>query len=71
MMTFAVLTGFDGPDEAWAEEYDRLCRECNADKTFGIAQHTLFRLLEDTSDAGFFCTDTQLTEMATALEDDD
>lgn len=70
MLSLAVLTGFEGSDESWAEEYARLCRECNADKNFGIAQGTLLALLDDQSDAGFYCTDKQLEEMSAALESD-
>merc|ERR1712003_171416 len=32
MLSLAVLTGFEGSDDSWAEEYARLCRECNADR---------------------------------------
>lgn len=70
MLSLAVLTGFDGPDESWAVEYARLCRECNADRNIGIAQSTLLTLLDDQSEAGFFCTDKQLEEMSAALESD-
>merc|ERR1712151_1104481 len=28
MLTFAKHTGFDGPDDIWHEEYERLCRYC-------------------------------------------
>jgi len=70
MLSLAVLTGFDGSDESWAEEYARLCRECNADRNIGIAQATLLALLDDQSEAGFYCTDKQLEEMSAALESD-
>lgn len=70
MLSLAVLTGFEGSDQEWSIEYARLCRECNADKAIGIAQVTLLKLMDDQSDAGFYCTDKQLEEMSAALEDD-
>lgn len=71
MMTLAVLTGFDGSDQTWHYEYERLCLECKADYHVGIGRTTLMRLMDDRSSSGFHCTDQQLHEFAAALTEDE
>mmetsp|Transcript_105167 Transcript_105167/g.307394 ORF Transcript_105167/g.307394 Transcript_105167/m.307394 type:complete len:677 (+) Transcript_105167:100-2130(+) len=60
LLHFARLTGFDGPEDEWAEEYKDLCA-CHAGGDEGGPTLPCFRaMVDDTSDEGFHCTDKEL-----------
>jgi len=67
MMIFAVLTGFEGSDESWALEYERLCQECRVDLRPGIDIKILMTLVEDKSPFGFYCSNDQLEDFVKVL----
>lgn len=62
LRTFAQLTGFDGSESEWAEEYCQLCADSGISAAKGLGFEDFARLLEDESDAGQYCTDAELEE---------
>ena len=60
MQHWARLLGFDGPDQAWHEEFLTLCQGCQADPASGIPEAYTSLLLDDESESGCFCTDDHL-----------
>uniref|UniRef100_A0A7R9ZYS0 Calmodulin n=1 Tax=Pyrodinium bahamense TaxID=73915 RepID=A0A7R9ZYS0_9DINO len=63
MRNFAGFTGFDGDDEAWDKEYKMLCSEVAAAPDEGVAQAAFTKLVNDTSERGCYCRDTELAAM--------
>eukprot|EP00439_Symbiodinium_sp_Y106_P065657 s162_g10.t1 len=49
LQRYATLSGFDGDDEDWSEEYHELCEEKGWDKDIGLAHDDFMALLEDDS----------------------
>jgi len=60
MLAFAKLSGFDGTEIQWRTAYRELCNQCQADPEVGVPEATLSELLDDRSEAGFYCTDAEL-----------
>jgi Ca2+-binding EF-hand superfamily protein len=60
MYTFAKQTGFDGNDQMWVEEYELLCSENQRSSDQGIDVDLFTHLVNDTSDAGCYCSDEDL-----------
>ncbi|CAE7025239.1 unnamed protein product [Symbiodinium sp. KB8] len=46
---YATLSGFDGDDDDWSEEYHELCEEKGWDKDIGLVHDDFMALLEDDS----------------------
>eukprot|EP00930_Biecheleria_cincta_P092427 TRINITY_DN8233_c0_g1_i1.p1 TRINITY_DN8233_c0_g1~~TRINITY_DN8233_c0_g1_i1.p1 ORF type:complete len:2246 (+),score=491.91 TRINITY_DN8233_c0_g1_i1:182-6919(+) len=64
MGRFAMETGFDGGDDAWATEFEALCQDNGKDPLQGGVDAVLFaKLVDDQSDEGIYCTDSELKEM--------
>ncbi|CAE7512190.1 retsat [Symbiodinium natans] len=61
MKTFAELTGFEGTDEDWAGEFEVLCEAQGCDFT------AFSRLIDDDSDDGLYCDDSELADMLNQL----
>ena len=56
MGRFAVQTGFDGGDAAWATEYAALCRDNQRSASAGIDEGLFAKLVDDQSDLGIYCS---------------
>jgi len=67
MYLFATLTGFDGNEEEWTEEFGLLCSENFAKVDVGLDATVFKKLLDDESDSGCFCTDAELEQTATLV----
>lgn len=63
MRDLAGLVGFDGSDEEWAEEYEKLCSEHGIDPHAGVPESAVMALLDDESDSGCYCTDKELMQL--------
>ncbi|CAL1153427.1 unnamed protein product [Cladocopium goreaui] len=63
MRPFAEKTGFSGSNEEWQEEFNLLATECGGVVDF----RTFQRLVNDESDAGCYCSDSDLRELLNAL----
>lgn len=63
MRELAGLVGFDGTDDEWGEEYQKLCDEQGIPPEHGIPQITVMVMLDDDSDNGCYCTDKELQEL--------
>lgn len=68
MLGFARRCGFDGTDADWSEDYQFLCTENKADTSCGVDAALLERLVDDKSDAGCYCTDSELQKIRANLE---
>ncbi|CAE8678105.1 unnamed protein product [Polarella glacialis] len=65
---FAVQTGFDGGDDAWAQEFATLCGDNGITGARGGVNASLFaKLVDDESDQGIYCTDAELSSMLAIL----
>jgi len=67
MRTFAMLTGFEGTNSEWSEEFKTLCLEQNVDKAMGIPWDNFLDLVNDESESGQFCSNEELREMLGSL----
>jgi len=67
MLRFAELTGFEGKEEEWDEEYRLLCADHGLDTQLGIGKDEFARLVDDESDAGQYCSVDELKEMLEKL----
>merc|ERR1712070_748747 len=65
MRGFADLTGFDGSDDEWSEEFSYLCLEHVAES--GIDFALFENLVNDTSGNGCHCTNDELKDMASEM----
>lgn len=64
MRMFANLTGFDGSDQEWRNEFTSLCSEHSANGCLGIDVALFEKLVNDESECGCYCTDDELQEFA-------
>jgi Ca2+-binding EF-hand superfamily protein/predicted GNAT family acetyltransferase len=63
---FAILTGFDGDAAAWESEFNVLCSQyAGVPSKVDLALFT--RLVQDESDDGCYCTDSELQDMLKKL----
>jgi len=60
MCTFASHTGFNGSTDEWVEEYKILCEDRGIDAGKGFACQEFVDLVNDVSENGCYCTDTEL-----------
>jgi Ca2+-binding EF-hand superfamily protein len=65
---FAAFTGFDGPEEQWAMEYNSLCNEVKADPGEGVGVEAFTQLVNDKSDAGVYCSDVELNRILRKIQ---
>ena len=65
MLPFARHTGFDGTDVEWRKEFEMLLKDCGA--TAGVTKATFEKLVNDTSDAGCYCSDAELRSLLSKL----
>jgi len=63
MRNLASLVGFEGNDTEWDAEYQKLCSEHNLSPDNGVPHVIVMQLLDDDSDNGCYCTDTELCEL--------
>ena len=61
MRPFAEQTGFSGSDQEWQQEFDVLCRERGS--THGIRLDAFVTLVNDSSDDGCYCSDSELRNL--------
>mmetsp|Transcript_50012 Transcript_50012/g.129859 ORF Transcript_50012/g.129859 Transcript_50012/m.129859 type:complete len:849 (-) Transcript_50012:86-2632(-) len=69
MRTLAEASGFEGSDEEWAEEYERMCGDYGADPEKGIPEAKIMSLLDDESDDGLYLDDESLLTIVMQLEE--
>jgi Ca2+-binding EF-hand superfamily protein len=69
MRTLAEASGFEGDDEEWTEEYERMCGDYGADPAKGIPEEKIMSLLDDESDEGLFLDDESLLTIVMQLEE--
>eukprot|EP00930_Biecheleria_cincta_P029850 TRINITY_DN20711_c0_g1_i1.p1 TRINITY_DN20711_c0_g1~~TRINITY_DN20711_c0_g1_i1.p1 ORF type:complete len:571 (-),score=98.79 TRINITY_DN20711_c0_g1_i1:200-1888(-) len=65
--SFAVETGFGGSFEVWTEEYSALCEERGIDTALGLPEVTFTAMLDDKTETGCFCSDTELRKVLERL----
>jgi len=68
MRVFATLTGFDGNEEAWASEFKTLCSDHGGNAALGADPALFATLIDDASDAGCYCEESELKDMISKLE---
>jgi len=71
MRSLADLVGFEGSDEEWTEEYEKLCSEHGVVPAHGIPEHIVMQLLEDRSESGCYCTTEELHALLGDLQGED
>lgn len=67
MHFFSVQTGFDGSLDVWEQEYTALCEERGLDTALGVPEAAFTTMLDDKSETGCFCSDTELREVLERL----
>merc|ERR1719162_1671180 len=70
MRELAALVGFEGTDDEWMQEYEKLCEEQGVTLADGIPQAIVMVLLDDDSDNGCYCTDAELIELVADMGPD-
>jgi len=63
---FANLTGFDGSDDEWAEDYKMLCGDFASGSSY-VSLDVFRQLVDDDSDNGCYCSDDELSSMLDRL----
>lgn len=69
LQRFAKLSGFEGSDEAWWEEFQLLCEERGCQAEQGLSRSTFTAMLDDPSDSGCYCTDAELASIRQELSE--
>jgi len=67
---FAEMTGFEGNDVEWSQEYELLCAEIDCSPRQGLTVAHLLQLVSDTSGLGTYYSDDELESICNALEAD-
>ena len=65
MWPFAEQTGFTGTDREWQLEFEALCRESRSSQGLGL--DAFAKLVNDDSEDGCYCTDSELQALLQAL----
>lgn len=60
MLLVARCVGFDGPDEEWASEYAKVCKEHDCQPSEGMSFKAIMSLLDDDSPTGCFLANAAL-----------
>lgn len=63
MRNLACLVGFEGNDNEWSKEYEKLCSEHRIRPDDGVPLAVVMILLDDKSDNGCYCTDKEIQEL--------
>jgi len=63
MRLLATMVGFEGSDEDWSEEWEKLCNEHKVELSGGISECIIMSLLDEDSDAGCFVTDKEIMRL--------
>mmetsp|Transcript_1033 Transcript_1033/g.3515 ORF Transcript_1033/g.3515 Transcript_1033/m.3515 type:complete len:654 (+) Transcript_1033:61-2022(+) len=69
LQRFAVLTGFQGTDEEFEEEFARLCVEWRLPPTASISEQTFFALVDCDQPHGCYCSDVELQGILQKLDE--
>eukprot|EP00408_Alexandrium_pacificum_P062630 CAMPEP_0171159466 /NCGR_PEP_ID=MMETSP0790-20130122/3053_1 /TAXON_ID=2925 /ORGANISM="Alexandrium catenella, Strain OF101" /LENGTH=193 /DNA_ID=CAMNT_0011623963 /DNA_START=1 /DNA_END=579 /DNA_ORIENTATION=- len=56
MRRFADLSGFDGDDADWEQEFPLLCKDVSSSESKGIDRATFMRMVDDESEEGCHCS---------------
>lgn len=67
LQKFAELMGFDGDDVAWKEEFDAMLESHGDFSDNGIHESGFRAMLDDQSDDGFYCKDSELEDVCGKL----
>eukprot|EP00439_Symbiodinium_sp_Y106_P021962 s6711_g2.t1 len=65
MRPFAEQTGFTGTEPEWQLEFEALCRESRSSQGLGL--DAFAKLVNDDSEDGCYCTDSELQALLQAL----
>jgi len=68
MRRFAGAIGFEGDDATWQEEFDRLFENDAGDPAEGLGLPLFMRLVEDDSEDGCYCADSELQSLLNELK---
>lgn len=68
MRFFANLTGFEGSDAEWSQEFALLCKDHGQVQSGGLDLQAFEALVNDNSTKGCFCSDEELKAMISRLE---
>jgi len=69
LRAFAGLTGFEGDEAEWDQEYTKLCKEQAVDLFAGVDLEAFSKIVNDQSDeGGCYCTDEELETMLKSME---
>eukprot|EP00439_Symbiodinium_sp_Y106_P016365 s2386_g2.t1 len=63
MLSFARSVGFDGTEDQWDEEYRLICDGLGRRPEHGIDHGSFFRLVNEDTDDGCYCSDKELAGM--------
>eukprot|EP00930_Biecheleria_cincta_P068753 TRINITY_DN5655_c0_g1_i1.p1 TRINITY_DN5655_c0_g1~~TRINITY_DN5655_c0_g1_i1.p1 ORF type:complete len:1890 (-),score=285.46 TRINITY_DN5655_c0_g1_i1:712-5883(-) len=63
LFMFASASGFDDDENRWKKEYELLCKDQGVDPSVGLSKDLFMKLLDETGDAGLYCTDDELRAM--------
>jgi hypothetical protein len=66
---FATLTGFDGTEARWCEEYKLLCKESHRHPDEGFDEAAFCALVNDSSEKGCYCGDEELHDIRSILSE--
>jgi len=69
LKVFGELSGFEGDDNDWSEEYRLMCNFNIAEPTEGISEMLLYKLVNDDKDGGMFVSDLEIVCMLEELRD--
>lgn len=60
LLPFGRYTGFQGSTIAWYQEFASLCRDMGCDDARGIDQESFESLVDDSTENGCYCSDSEL-----------
>eukprot|EP00931_Biecheleriopsis_adriatica_P122425 TRINITY_DN97415_c0_g1_i1.p1 TRINITY_DN97415_c0_g1~~TRINITY_DN97415_c0_g1_i1.p1 ORF type:complete len:213 (-),score=38.16 TRINITY_DN97415_c0_g1_i1:98-694(-) len=67
MLRFAKLSGFDGSEQDWNDEFSALCQELGFSASSGLSVADLLRLVNDKSTADGYYSDDELQRLQKEL----
>mmetsp|Transcript_114933 Transcript_114933/g.287217 ORF Transcript_114933/g.287217 Transcript_114933/m.287217 type:complete len:200 (-) Transcript_114933:120-719(-) len=66
---FAALTGFDGNEADWREEFRCICEDLKCPEAEGVNM-TVFKQVVNDDEGGSYCSDEELAEIFAKLKDE-
>lgn len=60
LQVFATFQGFDGSEQEWRADFNDLCKEYRLNATLGVPKESFELMIEDESDSGCYCDDSEL-----------